>query len=118
MKMGHKDCKHQSMLGLSLSYPRKKALEVMVELPKINLLGFNEVIVPKNEKDSYGSKGYLCSLELSTAPLEPKFGVASHFMSSHNDDTDSRNQIKHQYIQEALLAILQNRRGQNQMYSI
>ena len=49
-------------------------------------------------------KDYLCSLELSTAPLEPKFGVASHFISSHDGKTESRNQIKHQYIQEVFVS--------------
>ena len=52
-------------------------------------IGLNEVIVPKNKQGSYGSKDYLHNLELSTAPLEPKFGVASHFISSHDDKTNS-----------------------------
>ena len=36
----------------------------------------NKVVFPKNQQDSYGSHDILCNLELSTAPLEHKFGVA------------------------------------------
>ena len=52
-------------------------------------INLNEVIVPKSKQGSYGSRDYLCNLELSTAPLEPKFGVASHFTSIHDGETDS-----------------------------
>ena len=43
MMMGHKDCQHQSMLGLSQSYPRQEALEVIVELPKTNMWTFSPI---------------------------------------------------------------------------
>ena len=56
----------------------------------------NKVLVLKNNEGSYGSKYYLYNLELSTAPLDLKFGKASHFISSHSSKTDSRNQTKHQ----------------------
>ena len=54
----------------------------------------NEVIVPKNKWGFYGSKDYLCNLELVTAPLDPKFGVVFHFISSHDDKTNSGYQTK------------------------
>ena len=63
--------------------------------------GLNEIVVPKNKQGSYGSKDYLCNLELSNASLDPMFGVTSHFISSHDGKTDSGNQTKYQYIQEA-----------------
>ena len=53
---------------------------------------------------SYGSKDFLCKLKFSTALLNPKFGVASHFVSSHDDKINSGNQTKHQHIQEAFVS--------------
>ena len=40
----------------------------------------NEVDVPNNKQDFYGSKNYLCNLELSTASLIPHF--VWHLISS------------------------------------
>ena len=40
---------------------------------------------------------------VSTAPPDPKFGMASHVISSHNGDSDNGNQTKHQYIQKAFI---------------
>ena len=51
-------------------------------------IGLNEVVAFKTKQCSYGSKDYLHNLKLSTAPLDPKF----HFISSHDRETDSRNQ--------------------------
>ena len=59
-------------------------------------IGLNEVVVPKNKQVSCGSKDYLCNLKLSKAPLEFKFGVAFHFVSNCNGETDRGNQTKHQ----------------------
>ena len=67
-------------------------------------IGLNEVVIPKSKQGSYGSKNYPCNLELSTAPLDPKFGLSSHFINSHDSDTDSRNQTKHQFIQEVFVS--------------
>ena len=41
--------------------------------------------------------------ELFSAPFKPLFGVASHFVSSHDGVTDTGNQIKHQYIEDAFV---------------
>ena len=56
------------------------------------------VAVPKRKQEPNGSKSYLHSQELSTAPLHPKFGVTSHFMSNCIIKTNSGNQTKHQFI--------------------
>ena len=66
-------------------------------------IGLNEIVVPKNKQGSYWSNDYLCSLELATELSDPKFGMASHFFSSCNSETDNRNQTKHHYIQEAFI---------------
>ena len=63
-----------------------------------SIIGLNDIVVPKNKHGYYGSKNYLHNLELSTAPLDTKFGVASHFFSSHDGKTDSENLTKHHYI--------------------
>ena len=65
---------------------------------------FNEVFASKNMQGSYGAKDYLHDMELSTATLDPKFDVASHFISSHDDKINSRNQTKYQYMQEAFVS--------------
>ena len=70
-------------------------------------IGLNEVIVPKNKQGSYGSKDYLHNLELSTAPLEPNFGVASHFISSYDGKTDGRIKPNNSISKTSLLAILE-----------
>ena len=67
-------------------------------------IGLNEVVIPKNKQGSYGPKDYLHSLELFTAPLESKFDVASHFISSHDGEAHSGNKIKYQYIQEVFVS--------------
>ena len=55
----------------------------------------NEVFVPKNKQGFYGSKDNLHILEISTAPLDPKFGVISHVIMSCNGKTDWGDQTKH-----------------------
>ena len=40
-------------------------------------------------------------LTVFKAPLDSKFGLAFHFISSHGGKADIRNQIKHQHIPEA-----------------
>ena len=66
-------------------------------------IGLNKVVVPRSKQGSYGSKDYLQNLEISTASIEPKFGIASHFISSHDGITDSGNQTKHHNIQEVFI---------------
>ena len=52
---------------------------------------FNKLNVLKNKEDSYRFIDYLCNLKLFSAPLDPKFGVASHFISSCDSEMNSRN---------------------------
>ena len=66
-------------------------------------IGFNKNIVQKNKQGTYGSKDSLHNLELFTDLLGPKFVVASFIISSCNGKTVSRNQTKHQYIQEVIV---------------
>ena len=42
--------------------------------------------------------------QVFTALFNPKFGAASHFSSNCNGETDTGNQIKPQYIQEAFIS--------------
>ena len=83
-------------------------------------MGLNKVFVPKTKQDSYGSKDYLLNEELSTAPFDHKFGVASHSIHGHDSKTDSRNQMKHQNIQEAFISNIakEDRRSPNHVHSI
>ena len=67
-------------------------------------IGLNEVFVPKNKQGSYGSKDYLHNLKLFTAPPEPKFAVASHFINNCSSKADNGNQTKHQHIQETFVS--------------
>ena len=64
----------------------------------------NEVVAPKNENGDYGSKDYLCKLQLSVAPLESQFIMAFHFCSCYDSKTDTGNKTKHQYIKEAFIS--------------
>ena len=66
-------------------------------------IDLNKVVVPKFKQGVYGSKDCLHNLELSAALIDPKFGVTSHFISSHDDRTDIGNQTKHQYIKEVFV---------------
>ena len=68
------------------------------------IIGFNKVAVPEDYQATCGSKDYLCNQELSTALIDLKFVAASHFIHSHSGKNESRNQKKHQYIQEAIIS--------------
>ena len=74
----------------------------MEEKPDINM-EFNKVVVPKKQ-GIYGPNNYIYNFELSTDPLDLKFGIASHCISSHDGRTDTENQTKHQYIQKAFVS--------------
>ena len=60
----------------------------------------NAILVPKDKRGDFGTRDYIRNLETATFPLDPKMGVASHFISSRDGETDSGNQTKHQFIQE------------------
>ena len=53
-------------------------------------------IFAEKKQDDYGFMDYECNLELSTAPNDPQLGVASPFVSNHD-------QTKHQHNQEAFV---------------
>ena len=102
-------------VGSSHSHPKQDAVVVNVELPKGNMwpssplsskVRFNKSVVPINKQGDYELDGYLCNLELSVAPLDPKFGLVSHFVSNHYGNTDAGNKTKQQYIQEAFVSIV------------
>ena len=70
-------------------------------------IGLNEFVVPINEQGSCGSKDYLHSLEFSIAPHDPKFGVASHFISSCNGKMIAEIKPSISTSKKSLLAIMQ-----------
>ena len=51
----------------------------------------NVILVPKNRRGDFGSRDYLRNLEAATAPLDPKMGVPSHFVSTRDGETDAGN---------------------------
>lgn len=64
----------------------------------------NSILVPKHRRGEVGSRDYLRNLDAATAPLEPKLGVPSHFVSSRDGETEDGNQTKHQFIQETFVS--------------
>ena len=60
----------------------------------------NTILVPKDKRGDVGSRDYLRYLKFATDALDPKFGVPSHLVSTHDGKTESGNQTKHQFIQE------------------
>ena len=64
----------------------------------------NAVLVPKGRRGEFGSREYLRNLEAATAPLDPKMGVPSHFVSSRDGETESGNETGARYIQEVFVS--------------
>ena len=75
----------------------------MDDKPDVDMELNKVITVPKSKQGAYQIKDYLCSLGFSAAHLNPEFDIASHFISSHHDITDTGNQTKHQFIQEAFV---------------
>ena len=58
-----------------------------------------------------GSKGtndqpFNRNMEMATAALDPKFGVAKHRIVTSINDTDDDNQTKFQHVQQSIVSIL------------
>ena len=63
----------------------------------------NAVLIPKYKHRDFGRHDYLHNWDVATASLDPKMGVPSHFIGSH-DETETENQTKHQFIQDMFVS--------------
>ena len=53
-----------------------------------------------------GDRAFNKNMEMATAALHPKFGVAKHRIVTCFSDTDKDNQTKFQNVQESIVSIL------------
>ena len=65
-----------------------------------------KIVDPKHKQGVYGAKDYIYNLELSTASIDPKFGVASHFIISCYGKTDIEIKPSIRTSKKALLSTL------------
>ena len=59
------------------------------------------VIVHKDQRGAVGSERYTYTQLDATAALDPPFGVAKHFVSSLDGETEDGNQTKNMWIQDS-----------------
>ena len=64
----------------------------------VNSIG---VLVRKDQRGFIGSKQYNYTQQDTTKGLDPPFGVAKHFVSSLNGETEEGNQTKNMWIQDS-----------------
>ena len=64
----------------------------------VNSIG---VLVRKDQRGFIGSKQYNYTQQDATKGLDPPFGVAKHFVSSLNEETEEGNQTKTMWIQDS-----------------
>ena len=60
-------------------------------------------------KDNYGVEGsreFIRNMDVATAALDPKFGVAKHRIVTRLSDTDEDNQTRFQHVQQSIVSIL------------
>ena len=64
------------------------------------------VIVAKDKRGTPRSRDFKYNREACTAPLDPKLGVAKHFVSSMDGEVEEGNQTKSMYIQDVFVTNL------------
>ena len=66
----------------------------------------NEVVEAKNRRGIFGNRDYLCNIKaaMTPVPVELKMGVPSHFVSSHDGETETGDQTKYQIIEEVFVS--------------
>ena len=71
-----------------------------VDAPDSEIAREGGVILPKDKRGAVGSKDYKYNQTAATAAIEPKLGVAKHFVSSLDGETEEGNQTKTMYVQD------------------
>jgi len=67
----------------------------------LNIVSLIGVLVHTDQRGFIGSKQYNYTQKDATKGLDPSFGVAKHFVSSLNRETEEGNQTKNIWIQDS-----------------